>query len=887
MAMTAKKYVGRRVQKAFDGVLYFGVVARVSNADPQDPWWFIQYDDGDSEDMGQEELKSVLLEDNAGGDTLKSKSARHGQRRAPRKAATPTKKTATPAKKAATPTNNRSCSPPAEGSKQVEVAAEAVSCAAKAANAVPMSEETAEERSLREEMGIKLGAVRLIHFPRPREVMLRHHADCCCWKCKEGIAPGKVKTGKRKAKQPPGGEKPAKAVDPVKAAQAALRMAQRSVEDCRCKVCRGIVEDAVTTPCGHSFCFSCLKGKADAQLAERQQTSVRPLRRAAVCSVAKLCCPKCHEDLRQWYRGADTPRNTGLQHRAPTVEEALQEAEKKAAEAARQQEDEKKRLEQLQEEGAAEEGLPLGTPQPAAEQPELEDVWDEEDDLPEDAILVGEKCKGKDGKEMGKDWRTKVWFEERQVGRVHLAPVFAKPEDVETPVWTKSFPPESPEEVKAAEEVERTRAVFRKAFEDAREALEEDHRTTGKVRDDGKRKSKRPDLAAQNTLRSKGLFIGQTEKNTAPPVRPGTLPGMPVGTKFETRAEMMVMGMHSHWLNGICSGKATRSSTASAGAPKAPCYVAAICMSGGYEDDQDGGEYSKYTGEGGNDLLHDGRQIFDQEWVRGNLSLAINCNLNIPVRVIRKNAEIHKVDDKKTITKNIFTYDGLYYVRRYWKEVGKSGYYTCKFQLERLQDQRSIATASVHWRNQSGKALPQTQRAEDRPGFIMADLSLGQETLPICVVNEIDRRSAAWAPDPIPLKPCLESGCDPVKDASWPSDPEERSRAFVYTTKQIFSSRITPPVPAPPMTERKIKALNGGSFPYNDLGRLHQAERLCVYEHPPEASAHLQPFLFPPPVCREGVEGREGFPASCRTRPHCRERPVLHGPLPPVLDGDR
>jgi len=40
-----------------------------------------------------------------------------------------------------------------------------------------------------------------------------------------------------------------------------------------------------------------------------------------------------------------------------------------------------------------------------------DDAWDEEEDLPEDAILVGEKL-------LGKDWRSKCWWEERQVGRV-------------------------------------------------------------------------------------------------------------------------------------------------------------------------------------------------------------------------------------------------------------------------------------------------------------------------------------------------------------------------------------------------------------------------------------------------------------------------------------
>lgn len=45
----------------------------------------------------------------------------------------------------------------------------------------------------------------------------------------------------------------------------------------------------------------------------------------------------------------------------------------------------------------------------------------------------------------------------------------------------------------------------------------------------------------------------------------------------------------------------------------------------------------------------------------------------------------------------------------------------------------------------------------------MSDLSLGQERIPICVVNELDKNSEAWAPPPVPLKPCKDEGKDPVE----------------------------------------------------------------------------------------------------------------------------
>ena len=44
-----------------------------------------------------------------------------------------------------------------------------------------------------------------------------------------------------------------------------------------------------------------------------------------------------------------------------------------------------------------------------------------------------------------------------------------------------------------------------------------------------------------------------------------------------------------------------------------------------------------------------------------------------------------------------------------------------------------------------GQSLPAKQRAEDRPGFVMADISLGLEAVPVCVVNTFDKRSPHWA----------------------------------------------------------------------------------------------------------------------------------------------
>ncbi|XP_072965269.1 histone-lysine N-methyltransferase, H3 lysine-9 specific SUVH4 isoform X3 [Typha angustifolia] len=66
----------------------------------------------------------------------------------------------------------------------------------------------------------------------------------------------------------------------------------------------------------------------------------------------------------------------------------------------------------------------------------------------------------------------------------------------------------------------------------------------GSCEENFKRKSRRPDLKAiSQMLESKTVLY--------PVKRIGHLPGIDVGDQFFSRAEMVVLGMHSHWLNGI------------------------------------------------------------------------------------------------------------------------------------------------------------------------------------------------------------------------------------------------------------------------------------------------------------------------------------------------
>ncbi|WMV17706.1 hypothetical protein MTR67_011091 [Solanum verrucosum] len=199
--------------------------------------------------------------------------------------------------------------------------------------------------------------------------------------------------------------------------------------------------------------------------------------------------------------------------------------------------------------------------------------------------------------------------------------------------------------------------------------------------DDGKRSSKRPDLKAISKMIS--------EKEVLNRERIGSLPGIDVGHQFFSRAEMVVVGFHNHWLNGIdCVGQSAGKKGEYKGY-SLPLAVS-IVVSGQYEDDQDNYEEVVYTGQGGNDLLGNKRQIKDQVMERGNLGLKNCMEQSVPVRVTRGHRCVNSYVGK------VYTYDGLYKVVNYWAEKGISGFTVYKFRLKRIEGQPVLTTNQIH-----------------------------------------------------------------------------------------------------------------------------------------------------------------------------------------------
>jgi len=143
----------------------------------------------------------------------------------------------------------------------------------------------------------------------------------------------------------------------------------------------------------------------------------------------------------------------------------------------------------------------------------------------------------------------------------------------------------------------------------------------------------------------------------------GEIEDIPVGTSFQTRKEAAAAGAHKPLQAGISGSKDDGADS--------------IVISGGYEDDSDSGDVIIYTGEGGQD--DKGRQIANQELVRGNLALAKSEIDGLPVRVIRG-------ADKKNpfAPESGYRYDGLYLVESHWHDIGKSGFLVYRFRLVKL-----------------------------------------------------------------------------------------------------------------------------------------------------------------------------------------------------------
>ncbi|KAI7730693.1 hypothetical protein M8C21_032302, partial [Ambrosia artemisiifolia] len=256
-----------------------------------------------------------------------------------------------------------------------------------------------------------------------------------------------------------------------------------------------------------------------------------------------------------------------------------------------------------------------------------------------------------------------------------------------------------------------------KSKEEKKSKKDKDDKKKTKSKEDAaeeKRQHKRPDLKALSSMLSSNTAL-------TPQTRIGSIPGVDVGHQFFSRCEMVTVGFHNHWLSGI--DYIGESSHREYPNYKLPLAVA-IVMSGQYEDDLDNSEDVVYTGQGGNNLLGDKRQIKDQVMSRGNLGLKNCLEQNVPVRVIRGH------QSRTSYVGKVYTYDGLYKVDKYWAEKGVSGFTVYKFRLKRMEGQPSLMTEQVYF---ARGRIP--DKVSELRGLAREDISGGLENIPIPATN--------------------------------------------------------------------------------------------------------------------------------------------------------
>eukprot|EP00899_Mesostigma_viride_P009318 jgi/Mesvir1/18388/Mv14270-RA.3 len=149
--------------------------------------------------------------------------------------------------------------------------------------------------------------------------------------------------------------------------------------------------------------------------------------------------------------------------------------------------------------------------------------------------------------------------------------------------------------------------------------------------------------------------------------------GVLVGESWEDRLECRQWGAHRPHVAGI--------------AGQSDVGAQSVALSGGYEDDEDNGDWFLYTGSGGRDLSGNKRtnkeQSFDQTFTIMNKALKLSCIHGWPVRVVRS----HKEKRSAYAPEQGVRYDGIYRIEKCWRKPGAQGKLMCRYLFVRCDNE--------------------------------------------------------------------------------------------------------------------------------------------------------------------------------------------------------
>ncbi|KAL6193459.1 hypothetical protein ACLB2K_034543 [Fragaria x ananassa] len=282
--------------------------------------------------------------------------------------------------------------------------------------------------------------------------------------------------------------------------------------------------------------------------------------------------------------------------------------------------------------------------------------------------------------------------------------------------------------------------------------------------------------------------------------------GVLVGRTWENRLECVQWGVHRAPVAGIC-GQSNHGAQS-------------IVLSGGYEDDEDHGEWFIYTGCGGKDLGGNKRtnkeHSSDQKFVYRNESLRISCRMGYPVRVVRT----HK-DERSSYAprEKGLRYDGIYRIEKCWLKKGAQGFKVCRYLFVRCENEPAPWTCDVL--GDRPRPLPAIKELKDATDITE------REGSPSWDYDE-EKECWMWKKPPPPSK-------QRVKDSGVIEDGKKVRVKRVYCRRQNMEEEIrtefgchickkvlTSPVTTP-CAHNFCKACLEGAF----AGMSHIKERTC------------------------------------------------------------
>ncbi|XP_024536254.1 E3 ubiquitin-protein ligase ORTHRUS 2 [Selaginella moellendorffii] len=172
--------------------------------------------------------------------------------------------------------------------------------------------------------------------------------------------------------------------------------------------------------------------------------------------------------------------------------------------------------------------------------------------------------------------------------------------------------------------------------------------------------------------------------------------GVLVGETWTDRLECRQWGAHRPHIAGI-AGQSDKGAQS-------------VVMSGGYEDDEDHGEWFLYTGSGGRDLSGNKRtndQSFDQVFSKSNKALSVSCLKGYPVRVVRSAKDVRSA----YAPQEGLRYDGLYRIERCWRKIGLKGFRVCRYLFVRCDNEPAPWTSEDY--GDRPRPLPEITELKD------------------------------------------------------------------------------------------------------------------------------------------------------------------------------